>query len=103
MRFDEIDSIIGEAKFYFWRYVIKSKSGENILYITPSVQHGGELIERILQESEYITYVDLGKLPKEEKAWQKEPDWPLINRAITRAEENRRKSEDEAKTQASKS
>lgn len=56
----------------------------------------GAIAERILLEGVNIELVDnadnlLSKVANDREIWQKEPDWTIINAAIARAQENRKK------------
>ena len=55
------------------------------------VVSGGDLMEAILANSPNLEKVDLKDWPNNRKWWQKEPDWDIINAAMARAEQNRRK------------
>lgn len=90
MELSEIAHIRGEAKFYFWRLVLASHDGKKKIYVTPAVADMGEMVERILLETPNCESIELGKFPKTYRAWNKEPDWALIEEAKKRAEENRK-------------
>ena len=60
------------------------------------MERAGELVELILSKSPNLEKVDLGSYPKKQYLWKKEPDWDIINAAIARAEENRKRKEREA-------
>lgn len=60
------------------------------------MDRAGELVELILSRTPSIERVDLGSYPEKRDLWKKEPDWDIINAAIARAEENRKRKEMEA-------
>ena len=57
------------------------------------MDRAGELVELILSKTPNLEVLDLGSYPEKKDLWKKQPDWDIINGAIARAEENRRRKE----------
>ncbi|MBU41997.1 MAG: hypothetical protein CMN76_02165 [Spirochaetaceae bacterium] len=70
---------------------VRSKDPKRSLEFGVGVVSGGDLMEAILANSPNLEKVDLKDWPNNRKWWQKEPDWDIINAAMARAEQNRRK------------
>ena len=71
------------------------------LRISDVIRSFGELLERILAEASNLSSIGyfgslLREIPNLQESWQKEPDWDIISAAIARAEENRKKQEQQS-------
>ncbi|MBU45566.1 MAG: hypothetical protein CMN76_20320 [Spirochaetaceae bacterium] len=75
--------------------ILEVLSPQGKFWFAVRMERAGELVELILSKTPNIEKVDLGSYPKKEYLWKKEPDWDIINAAIARAEENRKKKEQE--------
>lgn len=98
IRFDEIEKICEPPGFLISAVgidIFKKNDLKFRIRVNSTIYKFGEMIERILEHSTDCAEINLGKLPENNSDWQKEPDWPLINRAIARAEENHRRRENE--------
>lgn len=72
-----------------------------VLEVSDFFDECGLLVETILSRATNVVHIndfrsDLANLDYAREAWQKEPDWDIINAAIARAEENRKKKEQQA-------
>lgn len=87
------DEIVAVHKAFALGGIVKVRSTDpkRSLEFGVGVVSGGDLMEAILANSPNLEKVDLKDWPNNRKWWQKEPDWDIINAAIKRAEQNRRK------------
>lgn len=88
LEYSEIESITENLK---GRGTIILTGPWNSIRYGPPVKDLGELTESLLKQASRCRHIALAQMPENREAWQKAPDWNIINEAIARAEENARK------------
>ena len=93
----DYDEIVAVHKAFALGAIVRvsSKDSKRSLEFGVGVVSGGDLLEAILANSPNLEKVDLKDWPNNRKKKKKEPDWDIINTAIARAEENRKRKEQE--------
>lgn len=87
IRYDEILGIVEDLK---GRGTIRVTGAWATIVYGPPVQGLGELTENLLSKSLNCLSISLREMPQNREAWQKEPNWSVIQSAMTRAAENER-------------
>lgn len=99
--YDAIQALFGHTGWNGTYFKIKTYGAAKAHWeFGPNLMEFGELMERLLPRLTHIEEItNLKKIAAARDAdghmWGKEPDWDIINAAIARAEENRKKKEKE--------